>query len=122
MDEALREAIIRDPVVDITTTGRKSGKTRRIEIWCHELEGRLYITGTPGRRDWYANMVAHPDFILHLKGSMQRDLPARATPVTDVHERCKVFQGLLLAEERMRNVEPESWARRSPLVKVELQG
>ena len=122
MDEALWQALIRDRVVDITTTGRKSGEARRIEIWCHHLEGRLYITGTPGRRDWYANMMAHPDFTLHLKESIQRDVPARATPVTDVDERRKVFQGLLLAEERIRNVEPESWERHSPLVEVKLRG
>jgi F420H(2)-dependent quinone reductase len=45
-----------DRVIDITTTGRKTGEPRRIEIWFHRLDGRYFITGAPGRpRDWYAN-------------------------------------------------------------------
>src|SRR3712207_9019649 len=49
-----------DRVIDITTTGRKSGQPRRIETWFHHLDGQIYLTGTPGPRDWYANLVANP--------------------------------------------------------------
>ena len=45
IESALRE----DRVIDITTTGRKSGQPRRIEIWFHNLDGALYLTGLPGR-------------------------------------------------------------------------
>ncbi|MEZ4616433.1 MAG: hypothetical protein R2867_13150 [Caldilineaceae bacterium] len=47
--QAIQQALITDQVIDITTIGRKSGEPRRIEIWFHNLDGRLYITGTPGR-------------------------------------------------------------------------
>lgn len=40
--------LARDRTVDTTTMGRKSGKPRRIEIWIHNLDGRLYLTGSPG--------------------------------------------------------------------------
>lgn len=58
MEEGIQRALARDRPIDITTTGRKSGQLHRTEIWFHHLDGNLYIMGTPGRRDWYANLVA----------------------------------------------------------------
>jgi deazaflavin-dependent oxidoreductase (nitroreductase family) len=72
-----------DPTVDITTTGRRSGQPRRIEIWMLDVDGHFYITGTPGRRDWLANLSANPGFVVHLKRHAHVDLPARATAVDD---------------------------------------
>ena len=66
MNDQIRDALAKDRVIDITTTGRVSGEPRRKEIWFHNLDGNLYITGTPGKRDWYANLVAHPEFTFHL--------------------------------------------------------
>ena len=80
MDEHIRNALEQDETIDITTTGRKSGQPRRTEIWFRRVRGRTYITGTPGPRDWYVNMLADPRFIFHLKESVQADLPARARP------------------------------------------
>ena len=50
MNPQIAEALVHDRTIDITTTGRKSGTARRIEIWFHNLDGKLYITGAPGRR------------------------------------------------------------------------
>src|SRR6476469_1161261 len=83
MDERIRRALAEGRTIDITTTGRTSGQPRRIDMWFHNLDGTVYITGTPGKRDWYANMVAHPDFTFHLKEGVTADLPARATPIVD---------------------------------------
>ena len=82
MDEQVKHALERDRTVDITTKGRRTGKPRRKEIWFHNVDGRLYLTGTPGRRDWYANLLAHPEFTFHLKRSVRADLPAKAP---DIH-------------------------------------
>jgi hypothetical protein len=60
MDARIRQALARERTIDITTTGRTSGRARRVEMWFHNLDGRLYLTGTPGSRDWYANLRAHP--------------------------------------------------------------
>ena len=73
-DEQIEQALERDLTIDITTVGRKTGAPRRKEIWFHNLAGRLFITGLPGRRDWYANLVANPNFTFHLKESVQADL------------------------------------------------
>lgn len=81
MTPLIEQALAHDRVIDITTTGRKTGEARRIEIWFHRIDGRYYITGTPGARGWYANLLEHPEFTFHLKESAQADLPARATPI-----------------------------------------
>ncbi|MGA9191665.1 MAG: nitroreductase/quinone reductase family protein [Anaerolineales bacterium] len=84
------EALARDKVIDIITTGARTGQPRRTEIWFHRVEDRIYITGSPGKRDWYANLLADPSFTFHLKESHKVDLPAHAIPITDPAERRSV--------------------------------
>jgi len=121
-DDETAGALARDRVIDITTIGRRTGEPRRIEIWYHRLDGRYYITGTPGRpRDWYANLVAHPSFTFHLKDSATADLAATARPITDTPEREKVLGAILptlgdLASAPGR--EAANWVASSPLVEV----
>lgn len=88
----MNEKIIRalrgkEVIVDITTTGRKSGDPKRMEIWSHSINGQIIITGTPGPRGFLANLIANPDFIFHLKGDVTADLPATARIITDPDER-----------------------------------
>ena len=95
MDERVRQALANDRTIDITTTGRSSGLPRRIETWFYRVDDQIYLTGSPGRRDWYANLLANPDFTFHLKQSVAADLPARATPITDPEERRAIFERIL---------------------------
>jgi deazaflavin-dependent oxidoreductase (nitroreductase family) len=81
-----------DPTVDITTIGRRSGARRRVEIWMLAVDGRFFITGTPGRRDWLANLIATPQLTLHLKRRARVDLPASAALVTDTATRRRVLE------------------------------
>jgi len=118
MNQQIKQALEQDRTIDITTTGRKTGSPRRLEIWFHNLDGRLYISGRPGTRDWYANMVAHPEFTFHLKESIQADLPARARPITDEAERRETFIKLFEKLGGERNL--EEWMAGSPLVEVNL--
>jgi deazaflavin-dependent oxidoreductase (nitroreductase family) len=119
MEEALRTALERDLVIDITTTGRKTGRPRRKEIWFHNVDGQLYITGSPGRRDWYANLLANPGFTFHLKRSAQADLLARATPIRDTAKRREIFQKIQQRLQRQVGMNVEEWVERSPLVQVD---
>ena len=68
MDDEILLALNQDKVIDITTRGRKTGLDRRIEIWFHTIDGQVIITGSTGRRwgrrDWLANLLAHPSFYL----------------------------------------------------------
>lgn len=120
-DPKIAQALATDQVIDITTIGRKSGQPRRIEIWFHNIDGQLYITGTPGRpRDWLANLQAHPEFTFHLKESTQADLPARAVPIIDEAERREVLTAILQKLGRSEE-DVETWVAGSPLVQVMLQ-
>jgi deazaflavin-dependent oxidoreductase (nitroreductase family) len=50
--------------VDLTTIGRRSGQPRTVEIWWFHVDGRFVITGTPGRRDWLANVRSNPNVVI----------------------------------------------------------
>jgi deazaflavin-dependent oxidoreductase (nitroreductase family) len=120
MDERIQRALENDRTIDITTTGRQSGQPRRIEIWFYRYDGRVFLSGSPGTRDWYANLVANPEFTFHLKGSAEADLPAVAHPITDEAQRREVVRGILDDLGRgTGNV--EGWVAGSPLVEVEFR-
>ena len=118
VSDQTRQALEHDRLIDITTTGRTSGQARRIEIGFTNLDGRLYITGRPGRRSWYANLLANPSFTFHLKQSAQADLAATATPVRDGSERRRILAALLARMDRPDDL--DAWVDGSPLVEVQL--
>jgi deazaflavin-dependent oxidoreductase (nitroreductase family) len=120
LDEAVQRALENDRTIDITTLGRNSGEPRRIEIWRYRYDGRTFLSGSPGTRDWYANLLANPEFTYHLKGSAQADLPAVARPITDEPERRDVIAGIL--EDLGRGSgNLEDWVADSPLAEVEFR-
>ena len=108
-------ALERQRTVEITTIGRRSGRPQRIETWRYRAAGRYWLTGSPGARDWYANLLAHPGFTLHLK---DRDLPVRGRAVTDPGERARVLGEIVPALDWAGSL--ESWLAGSPLVEIEL--
>ena len=121
MDDRIRRALASDRTIDITTIGRNSGEPRRIEIWFYRYDGRVFLSGSPGTRDWYANLLADPEFTFHLKGSVQADLAARARPITDEAERREVIAGILDDLGRGYGGVDE-WVAGSPLAEVEFAG
>jgi F420H(2)-dependent quinone reductase len=120
MDERTQHALENDRTIDITTTGRNSGQPRRIEIWMYRYDGRTFLSGSPGTRDWYANLLVDPEFTFHLKGSVQADLAAIAHPITDQAQRRDVIHGIREELGRGHSGE-EEWVARSPLVEVEFR-
>ena len=118
LDPKVREALEKDLVIDITTTGRKTSRPRRVEIWFHNLDGVLYITGLPGSRGWYANILADPRMTFHLKGTAQADLPARATPVTDPAEKRRIMERICTKQNTLDQLEAR--VSGAPLIQVTL--
>ena len=114
MDEA-RVALDRQQTVEITTIGRRTGQPRRIETWRYRAEDRYWLTGSPGSRDWYANLLAHPEFVLHLK---DRDLRVRGRVVTHQGDRERLFGAIVPGLSWAGSL--ESWIEGSPLVEIEL--
>ena len=112
-------------VFDITTTGRRSGLPRRIEVYVHNFDGDLFIGGRPGfTRDWLANLTARPDFTVHLAGTA--DVAARAEPITNPVERRRLFYRMLTESWGVEPAKAEATVDRyvvsSPLVRVTLDG
>jgi deazaflavin-dependent oxidoreductase (nitroreductase family) len=121
--DAVRSALGRGHVIDITTKGRRSGRPRRIEIVFHNIDGHIYISGTPNpsrTRAWLRNLEADPHMTLHLKGPVRADLPATARVVTDPDERKRVFDWIVGHAWRSMNV--DAMQRWSPLIEVEPEG
>ena len=117
MNDAIRAALERGQTIDITTTGRRTGEPRRIEIVFHNTDGRIYISGTPSprKRRWLANLEADPHLTFHLKGRVRADLPATARVITDEAERRAIFPHV--ARNWRRN-DVETMVRYSPLIEV----
>ena len=67
MSDEIRQVLLRGGVIDITTTARRNGEVRRIEVRLHEIDGQLYLSGQPEKRNWYANLLAKLEFQVHLK-------------------------------------------------------
>ncbi len=74
--------------IELTTIGRHSGSAARIEIWWFHVEGRFIVTGTPGKRDWYANVLADPQVVVHTAAG---DVAGTAIPISDRDFRYRVF-------------------------------
>ena len=112
--------------IDITTTGRRRGQPRRIEI-VYQLDGDVYLSGIPAptARPWLANLAADPRFTFHLKHGAVADLPATARVITDPVERRRVLSLFVVQFNRRRELDsswPEAvldeWVEYSPLAKV----
>ena len=119
MDATTRDALRRSRLVDITTTGRRTGTPRRIEIGIHPIGGKLWISGMPSRRTraWIHNLEADPRLTVHLKGDVRADVAARGRVVTDENERREVLSYIARI---WRRTDVETMVRYSPLIEVVL--
>jgi hypothetical protein len=124
-----RSSTLEERTIDITTTGRRSGEPRRIEIAFYRFEDSIYLSGIPGPpRSWLLNLTAEPHFIFHLKNGVAADLPATATVIADPGERQRILSDFV--EDFNQRHGPDSpwpravleeWVERSPLAKVSFE-
>jgi deazaflavin-dependent oxidoreductase (nitroreductase family) len=137
MRDEVRQALMIGPsssleerTIDITTTGRRSGQPRRIEIVFYRFEDSIYLSGLPGPRPraWLQNLTAEPHFVFHLKHRVVADLPAMAMVITDPAERRRILSQFVEEFNQRHGRESpwpkavlDDWAERSPLAKVSFQ-
>ncbi len=117
-DDQNRAALSLGGTIDITTTGRRSGEPRRIEIVFHRIDGRMWISGRPSprKRSWIANLEADPRLTVHLKGPIAvADLPATARIVRDEAERRPILERVARAWGR---TDVDRMVAESPLIEV----
>lgn len=118
---AFRAALLRSQVIDLTTTGRRTGRRRRIEIFLHERDGLLFISGMPRAdrtRDWIYNIAADPRVILHLKQSVVADIPATARVITDPDQRRPLIEA---AAKRWGRTDIPVMLEHSPLIVLDVE-
>ena len=115
--DAIDAALEHGHTIDITTTGRKSGKPRRLEIVFHNIDGRIYISGTPSprKRSWLANLEADPHLTFHLKGRTRADLPATARVIAEEPERRAILPHIA---RNWGRTDLERMVQYSPLIEV----
>jgi deazaflavin-dependent oxidoreductase (nitroreductase family) len=119
MNDSIVRALARGHTIDMTTTGRRTGLPRRIEIVFHNIDGRLIITGTPRsdrKRAWLLNLEADPRLTIHLKKSVVADLPATARVITDPTERRAVAEWV--TTHAWRNQDADAMTAYSPMIEV----
>lgn len=121
MEPQVRRALAHGGICDLTTTGRRSGLARRIELVYHVIDDRIYISGTPRhrKRAWLLNLEADPHCTLHLKGTIAADLPAVARPIDDEGERRRI---LAHVARTWRRTDVEAMVAYSPLIEVTIEG
>ncbi len=84
MLQAALAQVANESTLEITTTGRKSGKPRTKPIWFVYDRGALYIqSGKDGKTHWYRNLQKDPQMQLKIG---QLVLTGRAQFVTDTNE------------------------------------
>lgn len=84
-DPALRDA----STLELTTTGRKSGKPRTVTIW-FVVDDRLYVqSGKEGKTDWYQNVLANPAVTVKID---DREFRGQARTITDAAETARVHE------------------------------
>lgn len=104
--------------IDLTTYGRRSGSPRRIEIWWFHIDDRFIITGTPGRRDWLANVTARPEVTIHADG---HDIPSNVRVITDTEFRRRVFTDPEVSWYRTQ-AELDRLIANAPMIEVLIEG
>lgn len=118
--EAIHRLLDRGGLIDITTTGRRTGKPRRIEIVFHSIDGRIVISGRPSRRirAWIRNLEADPRMTVHIKGPLTADLPATARVITDAIERAATAQWIV--DNAWPGMDVDAMTAYSPMIEVTL--
>ncbi len=73
----------------LTTTGRRTGRRHRIEIWYAADGERLYLLAGGGRSsDWVRNLLADPNVLVEVDGE-ERSARGRVIEVSEDAERAR---------------------------------
>ena len=119
MDDCIQASLARGHLIDITTTGRRTGQARRLEIVFHNIDGRLIITGSPRaerKRSWLINLESDPRLTFHLKGPVSADLPATARVISDPVERRMIADWV--TTHAWPNQDADEMTAHSPMIEV----
>lgn len=119
LDEATRETLARHRTIDMTTFGRRTGLPRTVEIWWFNFEDRFIVTGTPGPRDWLANVRTDPRVVIQVPGLR---VEATAREVDDLELKRRFFSAPANPEARWYTTQAglERLVGESPMIELDL--
>jgi deazaflavin-dependent oxidoreductase (nitroreductase family) len=101
----------------LTTTGRRTGRPHRIEIWFVGHDDGAYLLAGSRSSDWYRNLQANPAVTLEIAGE-RRDTAARAIPDDDPSNE-PVRRAMVEKYQPGYGEDLTDWSRDSALVSVD---
>jgi deazaflavin-dependent oxidoreductase (nitroreductase family) len=101
----------------LTTTGRITGRSHRIEIWFAMLDDVVYLlSGGRDASDWVRNIQVTPDVVFEI-GDLRR--PTRARVVEPGGDEDTLARRLLLEKYSGPGEDLQDWARTSLPVAID---
>jgi deazaflavin-dependent oxidoreductase (nitroreductase family) len=80
-DESLKDRLSRSREINITVTGRKSGRAISIPVWFVSEDNKLYLLPVSGSdTQWYKNVLKNPSIRVEA-GNTKAEV--KVAPVTD---------------------------------------
>src|SRR6266851_3547627 len=80
-DDALKDRLSRSREINITVTGRKSGRTISIPVWFVSEDNKLYLLPVSGSdTQWYKNVLKNPSIQIEAGGAKAE---RKVAPVTE---------------------------------------
>ncbi len=80
-DDALKDRLSRSREINITVTGRKSGRTISIPVWFVSEDNKLYLLPVSGSdTQWYKNVLKNPSIQIEAGGA---EAELKVAPVKD---------------------------------------
>ena len=88
--DALKDRLSRSREINITVTGRKSGRLVSIPIWFVFDEDKLHLLPVKGSdRQWYKNVLKNPAIRLDARSA---EAELKALPITDPEQVSSVVE------------------------------
>jgi len=80
-NDALKDRLSRYREIDISVTGRKSGRTISIPVWFVLEDAKLYLLPVQGSdTQWYKNVLKNPSIRIDARGA---EAKLQAVPITE---------------------------------------
>ena len=80
-NDALKNRLSRSREINLTVTGRKSGRTISIPVWFISEDNKLYLLPVSGSdTQWYKNVLKNPSIQIEAGGAKAE---RKVAPVTD---------------------------------------
>jgi deazaflavin-dependent oxidoreductase (nitroreductase family) len=89
-NDALKDRLSRYREINITVTGRKSGRTISIPVWFVLEDDKLYLLPVQGSdTQWYKNVLNHPMIRIDARGA---EADAKGVLITDAKQVSSVVE------------------------------